>query len=190
MGVTIRFMKLWGIPVQKPKNHQLEQAELLTIWATIADRRAGYDTLMWQAPVIGMTAQAFLMTSALDRGHQEFVRIFFCVLSLLVALIVIQFFVKNRRNEMLDSFLLEEIEVKLGFRQAIGVIPNGKPSDRYTPEQYALVERQLKRMLPLHHRMGRMNTFRIWAYLQWLFALAALAVMVLVILRMLGYPLV
>ena len=190
MGVTIRFMKLWGIPVQKPKNHQLEQAELLTIWATIADRRAGYDTLMWQAPVIGMTAQAFLMTSALDRGHQDFVRIFFCVLSLLVALIVIQFFVKNRRNEMLDSFLLEEIEVKLGFRQAIGVIPNGKPSDRYTPEQYALVERQLKRMLPLHHRMGRMNTFRIWAYLQWLFALAALAVMVLVILRMLGYPLV
>ncbi|MGB3414142.1 MAG: hypothetical protein WBA28_05440 [Microbacteriaceae bacterium] len=169
---------------------ELEDEKLLTVWTTVSARRAGYDTLMWQAPVIGMTAQAFLMTSALDRAHPDFVRVFFCVLSLLVAVIVIQFFVKNRRNEMLDSFLLESIERKLKFDTLIDVIPNGKPSERYTPEQYALVEAQLKRMLPLHHRMGRMNTFRIWAYLQWLFALAALGVMILVVLRMFGHPLV
>jgi hypothetical protein len=40
-----------------------EQALRLSLYETIAGRRAAYDTMLWQAPVLSLTAQAFLSLS-------------------------------------------------------------------------------------------------------------------------------
>lgn len=41
-----------------------------TVYSVVASRRLQWDNLLWQVPVLGLTAQAFLFTTALGSGDR------------------------------------------------------------------------------------------------------------------------
>ncbi len=84
----------------------------------VASRRQNYDNLVWQTPVVSLTAQAFLLTIALGAETANPARFVAALLSLLAALASLQLMAKHRHMEVLDSRILEEHEKnsrKLGY---------------------------------------------------------------------------
>lgn len=64
------------------------------VYAAVAARRTQFDNLLWQVPVLTITAQAFLFTIALGADTQPVARIISCVLSLLIT------FLSSRRSHV------------------------------------------------------------------------------------------
>jgi|SRR6266496_1936795 len=60
------------------------------VYTALAARRTAFDTLMWQIPTIGLTAQAFLLTIALGAGSSRWARMVAGSLALVTALVAIQ----------------------------------------------------------------------------------------------------
>lgn len=44
------------------------------LYEVVAQRRLHWDELVWQVPILGLTAQAFLFTVALSAGNSQFAR--------------------------------------------------------------------------------------------------------------------
>lgn len=82
----------------------------LTAYQVLASRRAGYDTLIWQTPVLGLTAQAFLFTVALSHESSRTARFIAASLALVTSVISIQLMAKHRHHERLDSEALQHFE--------------------------------------------------------------------------------
>jgi len=80
------------------------------IYQVLASRRISYDTLMWQVPILSFTAQAFLMTIALNTASSAFDRLVPSFLGVIVSILSLQLMAKHRDLEMLDSFLLHQFE--------------------------------------------------------------------------------
>jgi hypothetical protein len=70
--------------------------ELVLIWQTLAARRVSYDTMMWQTPALGMTAQAFLLTLALGGQTTTTGRMVAAVLAAALAAMTMQLLAKHR----------------------------------------------------------------------------------------------
>jgi len=100
-----------------------------TVYSAIATRRTAFDTLMWQVPALGLTAQAFLLTIAYGSSSSEIARLVASALALVVATVAIQTMRKHQANELTDSVLLESIESTMGITVA-GVHPHTKPEIR------------------------------------------------------------
>jgi hypothetical protein len=66
--------------------------------------------MMWQTPVLSLTAQAFLFTIALGRESTIWARIVSAALALLAALASMQLMAKHRHHEVEDSTDLEGFE--------------------------------------------------------------------------------
>lgn len=97
----------------------------MALYQVLSSRRLGYDSLMWQTPVLGLTAQAFLFNVALGPNSSRFARVIASVLALVTSLISIQLMVKHHHFENADSKFLQDIERKLHLPQY-----HGKPEDR------------------------------------------------------------
>lgn len=80
-----------------------------TLYEIVAARRLGYDSMMWQTPVLSLTAQAFLLTIALGEGG-KWARCMSGFLALLAALSSLQLMVKHRAYEEADSRWLKAYE--------------------------------------------------------------------------------
>ncbi len=91
------------------------------VYTALAARRTAFDTLMWQIPTIGLTAQAFLLTIALGAGSSRWARMVAGSLALVTALVAIQTMAKHRVNERTDSLILERVEKTFGIRNCSGV---------------------------------------------------------------------
>lgn len=105
---------------------------LYAAYQVIATRRLGYDQMLWQTPVLGFTAQAFLLTIALAPDSSRLARLLSAVLALVVALLSIQLLRKHQHMELIDSVLLERIERELGIASALSVAPEA-PLAPHTP---------------------------------------------------------
>jgi len=88
---------------------------LLSSYQVMATRRLGYDTLMWQTPMLGLTAQAFLFTSALSPTATRTGRLIAASLALVTSIISMQLMSKHRHHELVDCRLLEDFEKKHGL---------------------------------------------------------------------------
>jgi len=148
------------------------------VWQTLASRRAGIDAMMWQTPALGMTAQAFLLTLALAPGSSRWARLLASMLSLALSFMVTQLMAKHRRHEMLDSLLLERLEDRFGLAELIEVAPHAGPSARHS-DDLETTRKRLARSTPGWHRFWRMSSYEIWMAGMGLFAVVALAVIVL-----------
>ena len=72
----------------QPNDQSDDRADMevrLSIHQTLASRRASYDTMMWQAPMLSLTAQAFLFTIALGPGSSRVARVLASLLSFISA---------------------------------------------------------------------------------------------------------
>lgn len=86
-----------------PKNVTDAQYQLLAV------RRQNYDSMLWQTPVISLTAQAFLFTIALSNGDKP-ARFIASLLAFITALASAQLLAKHRYFEIYYSKLLESVE--------------------------------------------------------------------------------
>lgn len=112
-----------------PKRTQVSTNMTSTVYAAVAARRNTFDTMMWQVPALGLTAQAFLLTIAYGADSTDLARYVSSVLALVVATVAIQTMSKHRANEMTDSLLLEAMEAVAGV-EIDGAHPHSKPSVR------------------------------------------------------------
>lgn len=76
----------------------------------VVSRRQAFDALIWQTPVLSLTAQAFLFSISLTAGSSEGARIISAALALFTALAAIQLMVKHRYHEQRDSRYLQAFE--------------------------------------------------------------------------------
>jgi len=83
-------------------------------YQALAARRLQWDNLLWQVPILGLTAQAFLFTIALDPGSTRFARVVACLLSLVATALCMQLMASDRRAEVSDARWLSELELERG----------------------------------------------------------------------------
>ncbi|MFE4696375.1 hypothetical protein ACFRIC_04720 [Streptomyces sp. NPDC056738] len=89
-------------------------------YQAVAARRAGFDSMMWQAPGLGLTAQAFLMTIALSPDTGQLAQIASGLLSVVVSFMSVQLLAKHRRHELADSIWLQDFEKSRGLPEVHG----------------------------------------------------------------------
>jgi hypothetical protein len=90
-------------------------------YGALAARRLQWDSLLWQVPVLGLTAQAFLFTIALDPDSTRFSRVVASLLSLTATLMSMQLMASDRRAEVTDAHWLGELEQRHSRTQVHGV---------------------------------------------------------------------
>jgi len=81
-----------------------------TQYQLLAARRQNYDAMLWQTPVISLTAQAFLFTIAFGTGD-SLGRLLAALLALVAALASAQLLAKHRYFEIYYARLLEAHEL-------------------------------------------------------------------------------
>lgn len=75
----------------------------------LASRRESADTMLWEAPTISLTAQAFLLNTALDSNEWESV-VVSSLLSFATSLAALHLMMKHRFFEQRDSIFLQKLE--------------------------------------------------------------------------------
>jgi hypothetical protein len=94
----------------------------LEMYLAIAARRTQFDNLLWQVPVLSLTAQAFLFTVALGANTSRAARIIAACLSLIITFLTLQLFTRHRQAEITDADWLERYETEtLGVPSAHGI---------------------------------------------------------------------
>lgn len=134
---------------------------LAATYAVIAARRAGYDSLMWQVPSLGLTAQAFLLTIALGPGTAQVPRLAASLLAGIVALLSMQLMSKHRLHEQIDSIELERIEHDMGVTKALGFAPHERSGSRVSRHGLAV------------NRWTQISSYRAWMFGLGTFAIVA-----------------
>lgn len=82
IGVNLTRLK---VILEAPAQKALESDALLSLLNVYTTQFGSYTTLLWQVPVLGLTAQAFLMTIALGMGISDDARIAASALSVIIA---------------------------------------------------------------------------------------------------------
>lgn len=83
------------------------------VYSAVAARRTAFDGLLWQAPVLSLTAQAFLFTIALGGDVSRFARIVASLLSIDVSVLTVQLLTRHRQAEVTDAHWLRDMEAGL-----------------------------------------------------------------------------
>jgi hypothetical protein len=91
------------------------QAEEVII-GILKDRRQMYDQLVWQVPMLALTAESFLFLISLGSAASDTARIISSGLGIIVALVSVLIFDRLKTCELYDTFLLNEILFKKGNR--------------------------------------------------------------------------
>jgi len=73
-----------------------------------------WDSLLGQVPVVGLTAQAFLFTIALDPASSRLARVISASLSVVATLMCMHLMASDRRAEVTDAHWLRDIETQTG----------------------------------------------------------------------------
>jgi len=145
-----------------------ENREGLNIsYQIIAARRMNYDVLLWQVPVLSLTAQSFLFQISLGSGINLYARLASSLLSLVAALISMQLMAKHRYHEQLDSKALELVERQLGLPLLHSIPKNPTLFQETKPIGVFL----------------RMSSYKIWLVGLSLFALVATTILVYAIVK-------
>lgn len=90
------------------------------LYQAVSARRIQWDNLVWQVPLLSLTAQAFLITIALGVGISRLSRVVASLLSLVITVLSITMMTRHRQAERADAQWLEDWEVaRYGAGQAV-----------------------------------------------------------------------
>jgi hypothetical protein len=146
-------------------NPEISAPVQLPVYEAVANRRTAYDNMMWQAPVLSLTAQAFLFTIALSPGSSRLGRILSSLLALVSAIGSMHLMAKQRFNEHLDNCFLEREERRLGITTLLGTTLHGDTKP---------IAQQLGVRRPWYVRQ---SSYRLWMLILAAFATAAILVL-------------
>ena len=73
-------------------------------------KQLAFDSLMWQTPVLGVTAESFLLTIAFDSSKGVVATMTSSILAIMLGVASFQLMLKHRYHEMLTNNRLHEIE--------------------------------------------------------------------------------
>jgi len=107
----------------KPDETKVPASEIQ--YQVVAARRGGFDALLWQTPVLSLTAQAFLFTIALGHDTGRGAQIISALLALVSALASMQLLAKHRYFEVTCSKWLEAYERSHQFATVHERMPTG-----------------------------------------------------------------
>lgn len=82
------------------------------VYQGVAARRLQWDSLVWQAPALSLTAQAFLLTITLSADYEVWPRRVAAILALAVTVMTMNLLARHRVSEISDAEFLEEFETK------------------------------------------------------------------------------
>lgn len=147
------------------------------LYDMVAQRRLQWDSLLWQVPVLSLTAQAFLLTIALAPDSKQFPRALASALGFVAAVLAMHLMSRDRQAEITDAHWLRDYE-----QANFGVSFSGRPWQ----EARARVEvlghahdaapptRALTFMLrPVANALARYGGFVVWMFGFALFAVAS-----------------
>src|SRR5215204_4264738 len=97
------------------KNRDDNSNQSLAVYQRLSDRYQSHVTIMWQAPALGLAAEAFLLSVSLGNGSSRAARIIAAILGTLVALMSMQLMAKHRFLSRRDDEALHVLEKKLGI---------------------------------------------------------------------------
>jgi hypothetical protein len=146
---------------------------LMVQYQVVAARRLQWDNLVWQVPILSLTAQAFLFTIALGTDTRPLARLASGVLSLVVTVLSITLMARHRQAE--DAHWLEAFEHEhFGPEGAMHGHAFARRRDRFAP----------------HVPGGRLGPlakqFRAWTYGLAVFGTVAVGVIVWATIDLLG----
>jgi hypothetical protein len=82
----------------------------IELYQVVAARRMQWDNLIWQVPVLTLTAEAFLFTIALSSGNSRLARLISSSLALIVAFLAVHLMARDRQAELTDADWLRQYE--------------------------------------------------------------------------------
>jgi hypothetical protein len=143
-------------------------------YAAVAARRTQFDQLVWQVPVLSLTAQAFLFSIALSPDGTRTTRIIASLLSLVMTFLSLHLMVKHRQAEVADSQWLEAYEKE--FPAPVGA-PKWPMHGRSWADYRNSIDPNIGRLGGL----SKLTGFRIWSWGLSAFGMAAIVVLLLAI---------
>ena len=99
------------LPPVDSKN-SVDAEYIRALHSALASKRATYDLMLWQAPMISLTAQAFLLTIAFSDDRLYFYRIVSGLAATFIGLASWQLFIRHSAMELQASKKLEDLEEK------------------------------------------------------------------------------
>ncbi|WP_456787868.1 hypothetical protein [Cellulomonas sp. P5_C5] len=139
-------------------------------YQVVAQRRMQWDNLVWQVPLLSLTAQAFLFAIVLGRDTTSLARVDSGLLSFVVTVLSITLMARHRQAEIADAHWLEEYE-----KARFGASVHGE-SFRAARDKIVLRGR-------LESRVPMWPQFRVWIIGMSAFGLVAAVVVVLSIVQ-------
>jgi hypothetical protein len=101
-----------------------ELSQDLAVYQGLSDQYLSVMTMMWQAPALGLTAEAFLMTITLNSGLSRDVRIISSLLGALVALMSMHLMEEKNSMSQRDKCALMRLEKRLGISSRFEEVPS------------------------------------------------------------------
>jgi hypothetical protein len=95
-------------------------------YEVVSQRRIHHDNLVWQVPVLSMTAQSFLFTIALGAGNTETSRTIACILAFTISVLSVNLMLRHRGFELASAIWLEDFETQHGLKVQHRVTPSYK----------------------------------------------------------------
>lgn len=136
------------------------------IYQSVAQRRAEWDNLVWQVPVLSLTAQAFLVSIELGADTSRLARMLAAGLSIVIVVLSVALMTRFRQAEIADADWLQRYEHS--FDPEFHV--HGRPWQ-------AVVDTVDPRVGPIVRRLAPLwKAYRTWVLGLWIFGLAALIV--------------
>lgn len=140
-------------------------------YQVVAARRLQWDNLLWQVPVLSLTAQAFLMTIILAADTGKIARLACCALSIVVTVICIQLMHRHRLSELTDSEWLADWE-----RQFAAPITHGREFKSNRDERLLKGIHDGMPLEGVRQRITKWRSFTVWVVGLAVFGLTSLAV--------------
>lgn len=137
------------------------------VYAAIATRRLQWDNMVWQVPVTSLTAQAFLLTIALDDMSSKAARIAASGLAVIAAILAVQLMTRHRQAEITDAHWLWRYEETHHSHHVVHGPAWRQRRNQQDPEVW-----------PIFRWLRRLPGFATWAIGLSLFGLVALATLV------------
>src|SRR6266571_1206996 len=107
---------------------ETDPENIRALHSALVTKRATLDQLIWQAPVIALTAQAFLMTIAFDTTNSIFYRCLSGTIATIIGLLSWQLFLRHTALEREATMQLEALEL-----QHFGQTAHSRPRTAKSP---------------------------------------------------------